>query len=205
MWRTEDSGLWELGSRAQYGSSKLSVWVAFDRLLDLADRGQVPMRHPERWRRARVEVGTFIERELFSEAKNSYLLKAGSDAVDCGMLLAARRGFGEIPGPRINGTIDAIRRELHAGGPLLYRYSGMQDEENAFLACSFWLIEALARCRRFDEAAELMDEIVSCASDVGLFSEEMEPSTHAMRGNMPQALTHLSLISAADALTAADR
>jgi GH15 family glucan-1,4-alpha-glucosidase len=202
VWRSEDSGLWELGDRAHYGTSKLSVWVAFARALELVDSGFVPARHVERWRRERDQVRAFVERELFSESKHSYLFKAGSDGLDCGMLLAARRGFGtDAAGrARINGTIDAIARELSAGGSLLYRYSGMQDAENAFLACSFWMAEAMALVDRVEEAGELMDGAVGLASDLGLYSEEMEPQTHAMRGNFPQALTHLSLINAAHAI-----
>jgi GH15 family glucan-1,4-alpha-glucosidase len=97
-------------------------------------------------------------------------------------------------------TIDAIRSQLGAGGPLLYRYSGMQEQENAFLACSFWLAEALALGGRVDEAAAIMDEMTALANDVGLYSEEMEPSSKSLRGNLPQALTHLALISAAHAI-----
>jgi GH15 family glucan-1,4-alpha-glucosidase len=121
------------------------------------------------------------------------------------MLLAARRGFDHDSGRRIQGTIDAIARELHAGGPLYYRYSGMQEAENAFLACSFWMVEALALSGRLDEAGELMNECASVANDVGLYSEEMDPQTHAMLGNFPQALTHLSLIGAALAIETAQR
>ncbi len=205
IWRQEDAGLWELDDSAQYGTSKLGVWVAFDRLLGLVEKGHVRPRHTERWRRAREEVRRFIETRLFSERKNSYLFKAGSEALDCGMLLAARRRFGDVHGPRIKGTIDAIRTELGAGGPLLYRYSGMQDEENAFLACSFWLVEALAIAGREEEAGERMESMLALASDVGLYSEEMDPGDHAMRGNFPQALTHLSVINAADALSRASR
>ncbi len=200
IWRCQDSGLWELGSSAHYGTSKLGVWVAFDRLLELVDLGQVPARHVDRWRRARDEARDFIETHLFSIERNAYLFKAGSTELDCGLLLAARRDFGDVTGSRINGTIDAIRDELHAEGPLFYRYSGMQDEENAFLACSFWVIEALAIAGRAEEAAELMEAMIGLASDVGLYSEEMEPGTREMRGNLPQALTHLSLINAADAI-----
>jgi GH15 family glucan-1,4-alpha-glucosidase len=200
IWRNEDSGLWELGQRAHYGTSKLGCWTAVDRLLDLVERGQVPARHEQRWRRAREEMRQFIETELYSEAKQSYRFKAGSDELDCGMLLAARRKFGDPD--RLTGTVDAIRRELHADGPLLYRYSGMQDEENAFLACSFWMVEALALTGRRDEAAEMMDSMVGLGNRLGLYSEEMEPSSHALMGNFPQALTHLSLINAATTLEA---
>jgi GH15 family glucan-1,4-alpha-glucosidase len=200
LWRQEDSGLWELGDTAHYGTSKLGVWVAFDRLLELVDRGQAAARHVSRWRRARDEARDFIERRLYSSERNAYLFRADSSGLDCGMLLAARRRFNDPTDPRLTGTIDAIRRELHAEGPLFYRYSGMQDEENAFLACSFWMVEALAMTGRVDEAAELMDAMIGLASDVGLYSEEMEPGTHAMRGNFPQALTHLALINAADSI-----
>jgi GH15 family glucan-1,4-alpha-glucosidase len=97
----------------------------------------------------------------------------------------------------MTATIDAINSELRAEGPLFYRYSGMREEENAFLACSFWMVEALALAGRSDEAAEIMDAMVSLSNDVGLYTEEMEPGSHAMRGNFPQALTHLALINAA--------
>jgi GH15 family glucan-1,4-alpha-glucosidase len=200
IWRCEDAGLWELSQSAHYGTSKLGCWVAFQRLLELVERGQAPPRHVRRWRRERDAVREFIDEHLWSEERRTYLQKAGSDALDAGMLLASRRRFGDPHGPRMGATIDAVRAELGAGGPLLYRYSGMQGEENAFLACSFWLIEALALAGRDDEAAELMDGLVALANDVGLYSEEIEPSSSELRGNLPQALTHLSLINAAVAL-----
>jgi GH15 family glucan-1,4-alpha-glucosidase len=198
LWRTEDAGLWELGDRAHYGTSKLGCWTAFERLLELVERGEVPARHLESWRRERDAVRRFIEQHLFSAERNTYLFKVGSESLDCGMLLAARRDFGDPA--RIVGTIEAVRSELRAEGPLLYRYSGMQDEENAFLACSFWMVEALAHTGQLDRAAEQMDAAVSLANDVGLYSEQMEPGARAMRGNFPQTLTHLALIRAADAV-----
>ncbi len=198
IWRNEDAGLWELGERAHYGTSKLGCWVAFERLLSLVGHGQVPSRAASTWRRERDEVRRFIERHLLSRHKNSYLFKAGSENLDCGLLLAARRGFGDRA--QVAGTIDAITAELGAGGPLFYRYSGMQDEENAFLACSFWMVEALATIGRLDAAAELMEAALALSSHLGLYAEEIEPGTHAFRGNLPQALTHLALINAADTL-----
>jgi GH15 family glucan-1,4-alpha-glucosidase len=197
LWRNRDAGLWELDDYADYTTSKVSCWVTFQRVLDLVERGQVPARHVDRWRRARDDVRSFIETNLWSESRPAYLFKAGGDGLDCGTLLIPRRGFDDPRGPRMNATIDAIRRELSAGGPLYYRYSGMQEEENAFLACSFWMVEALAAAHRLDEAAEMMDGMVRLSSGLGLYSEEMEPGCHAMRGNFPQALTHLALINAA--------
>jgi GH15 family glucan-1,4-alpha-glucosidase len=201
LWPNDDAGLWELGDYAQYATSKLSCWVAFDRLLALVERGQAPARHADRWRAARQSVRDVIETELWSDALGSYVMKSGSQMLDCGVLLAARRGYVDPRGTRLQGTIDAIQRELHAGGPLYYRYSGMQEEENAFLACSFWMVEALALSGRTDEAGRLMDDLVSLGGNLGLYSEEMEPDSHAMRGNYPQALTHLALISAAAIVT----
>ncbi len=204
VWANQDAGLWELGDYAQYATSKISCWTAFSRLLDLVDLGQAPARHVSRWKAERDRIRDFIENDLWSDERGSYLMKAGSDMLDCGVLLAARRGYADPTGPRMHGTIDAMRSELHAEGPLYYRYSGMQEQENAFLACSFWMAEALSLAHRQDEAAEIMDGVVGLANDVGLYTEEMEPGSHAMRGNFPQALTHLALISAA-ALFSADK
>jgi GH15 family glucan-1,4-alpha-glucosidase len=195
LWRSEDSGLWELSERAHYGSSKLACWVGFDRLLHLVREGQAPPRHVADWERERDAVRGWIEEHLFSESRGSYLMRSGDEALDCAMLLAGRRQFGGEE--RVRGTIDAIRSELGAGGPLLYRYSGMQEQENAFLACSFWMAEAMAISGRVGEAAELMDGAVGLANDVGLYSEELDPGSRAMLGNFPQALTHLALVSAA--------
>lgn len=205
IWRNKDAGLWELGDYAQYTTSKLGCWTGLERILDLVGQEQVPARHVDRWRTERDRIREFIERELWSESRRSYVMKAGSDMLDCGVLLAARRGFTDPSGPRMTGTIEAINSELRAEGPLFYRYSGMQEEENAFLACSFWMVEALALAGRRDEGAEIMDAMTSLANDVGLYSEEMEPSGHAMRGNFPQALTHLAVISAAAILNESDQ
>jgi GH15 family glucan-1,4-alpha-glucosidase len=173
-------------------------------LLSLADDGQAPRRHLARWRSERDKIRTFIETELWSEERGSYVMESGSEKLDCGVLLAARRGFNDPRGERLVGTIEAIRGELSAEGPLFYRYSGMQNEENAFLACSFWIVEALALSGSVDEAGELMEGMLGLGGDLGLYGEEMEPGTHAMRGNFPQALTHLALISAADVLARCD-
>jgi GH15 family glucan-1,4-alpha-glucosidase len=101
--------------------------------------------------------------------------------------------------PRLQGTVDAVRRELGAG-PLLYRYTGddgIAGGEGAFVCCAFWLAEALAIAGRRAEAANLMGDLLRLANDVGLYAEEIEPVTHDFLGNFPQALVHLALISAA--------
>ena len=141
----------------------------------------------------------FIDTHCFDPARGIWKRDARTDELDAAVLLVAGMDYVPTDDPRLHATIDAIRAEL-GRGPLLYRWSGMEDQEGCFLACSFWLVEALARTGRRDEAVPLMDELVALANDVGLYSEELDPHTGAMLGNFPQALTHLSLISAAFAL-----
>jgi GH15 family glucan-1,4-alpha-glucosidase len=109
----------------------------------------------------------------------------------------------------VRGTIDAIRAELSAGGPLLYRYppgrDGLPGTEGAFLPCSFWLVQALARTGRRPEAVALFQTLLEHASPLGLYAEEMDPATGAHLGNYPQTLTHAALIQAALAIRDADR
>jgi GH15 family glucan-1,4-alpha-glucosidase len=115
------------------------------------------------------------------------------------VLLVAGMDYVAPGDERLHATIDTIRDEL-GRGPLLYRYSGADSEEGCFLACSFWLVEALARSGRTDEAAALMDDLVVLSNDLGLYAEMLDPDSGAMLGNFPQALTHLSLVSAAFAV-----
>jgi len=200
IWRDEDSGIWELPDLRHYTISKLACWTAFDRALTLVERDQVPGDHAARWREEREAVREFVETRCFSEARGSYTFYADTEKLDASVLRAARMGFADPAGERMAGTIAAVREELSAGGPLLYRYSGQADEEGAFLACSFWLVEALARAGRVDEARATMEELLPLANDLGLYSEEIDPETHELLGNFPQGLTHLALVTAAGAV-----
>jgi GH15 family glucan-1,4-alpha-glucosidase len=132
---------------------------------------------------------------------------ASSDDLDASLLVGVLMGYSEVTDPRLTGTIEAIRREL-GRGPLLLRYTGedgVSGSEGAFLTCSFWLVDALARCGRIDEATNTMEELLALANDVGLYAEEIDPGTGDFLGNMPQALVHLALIGAATSIAEAAR
>jgi alpha,alpha-trehalase len=115
----------------------------------------------------------------------------------------ARTGFCEPGAERLSTTIDAIVDELVVEGSLMYRYSGQKDKEGAFLACSGWLVEALVHAGRLGEAEQRFTHFIAHANDVGLLTEEIDPPSGELLGNMPQALTHLALIGAATALDSA--
>jgi GH15 family glucan-1,4-alpha-glucosidase len=206
IWRQPDSGIWEVRSEPlHFTQSKIMCWAALERTLGLAEQGQVPARSAARWRQEADAIRDFIERRCWSAEKRSYVRFAEADELDASLLLAVLVGYRPMVGRRLWDTVDAVRREL-GRGPFLYRYTaedGLRGSEGFFLACSFWLVDALARCDRAEEAAELMEELVAMANDVGLYAEEIEPSTGEFLGNFPQGLVHLSLINAA--VTVRDR
>ena len=196
IWMEPDSGIWELGDGRQYTISKISCWVALDRAVLLAEGGQLTSAHVDRWRHEAAAIRRWVNENCWSGPKRAYTFYAGTDELDASVLLAARTGFCPPDDERLNSTIDAIAADL-AEGPLLYRYGSVRGKEGCFLACCFWRVQALAHVGRRDEAVALMDELVAMSNDVGLFSEEMAAGTLELRGNFPQALSHLALITAA--------
>jgi GH15 family glucan-1,4-alpha-glucosidase len=198
VWDKPDAGLWELGDEQHYTQSKLACALALQRARQLAERGMVPDAGVPRWRRAEDDIDRFTHERCWNERLRAYARAADSDELDAAVLLAARGRLADDEPERLSATVDAVLDGLGAGDGLVYRYTGMQEEEGAFLACSFWAAEALARCRRIDEAMTAMGTLVDLANDVGLYSEEIDPGTKALLGNMPQALTHLALVNAAD-------
>ncbi|HET9311283.1 MAG TPA: glycoside hydrolase family 15 protein [Actinomycetota bacterium] len=202
IWREPDSGIWEVRSEPRHFThSKMMCWVALDRAIGLASRGHIHG-SVDRWSDQRLAIGSFIESRCWSESRRSYVRSAGSSELDASVLLGALLGYRDPRDPRMTCTIDAIRRGL-GRGPLLDRYrgiDGLRGSEGAFLACSFWLVEALARSGRRSEASSLMEELRSRANHVGLYSEEIDVSNGEFLGNFPQALSHLALIGAAVAL-----
>src|SRR4051794_32240657 len=197
IWRNADSGIWELNELRHYTGSTVGCWTALERALRLHGAGQLRSGDPARWRADMAEIERWVHAHCVAPDGSFRRDADGHDEIDCALLLLARRSFVPNDHPGFLRTVDRIQAELGAGGGLLYRYSGQQDVENAFLACSFWLVEALARGGRVDEAAELMDTLMTYGNDVGLLAEEVDPSDGSAVGNFPQALSHLALISAA--------
>jgi GH15 family glucan-1,4-alpha-glucosidase len=200
IWREPDAGIWEVRSEpVHFTQSKAMCWVALDRALRLAADGHLRRPRTDRWRREAAAIKDFVETRCWSEEIGSYVRYAGSRELDASLLLMPIMDYEDAASPRQLATIDAVRREL-ADGPLLLRYSGedgLRGSEGSFVCCSFWLVDALARGGRTDEAAETMTELLELANDVGLYAEEIDPSTGEFLGNLPQGLVHLALVNAA--------
>jgi GH15 family glucan-1,4-alpha-glucosidase len=180
------------------------AWLALDRALRIAETRRVRASRRARWVRERNTLEAEIRSRGYSEKLGAYVGAYGTDDLDAAVLVLPVLEFEPDGSARVASTIDAIRRCLSAGGPLLLRYPPGQDGlgggEGAFLACSFWLVQALARTGKLDEAIDLFEQLLALANAVGLYGEEMDPSTHDHLGNFPQALTHATLIQALAAL-----
>jgi GH15 family glucan-1,4-alpha-glucosidase len=198
LWRRKDSGIWEVRSApTHFIQSKVMCWVALDRAVRLAEAGVIPDRNADRWREEAAAIRAFVDEQGWDAERGSYVRATDLRELDASLLTMALLDW---PDPeRVRGTVEAVRREL-GHGPYVYRYKGedgVEGGEGSFLTCSFWLADALARTGRPAEAAELMDELVGLANDVGLYGEEIDPRDGAFLGNFPQALSHLALINAA--------
>ena len=204
-WDEPDNGLWEIrGDQRHFTHSRVMVWVAFDRAVRaVEDHGlDGPV---ERWRDLRDRVREEILDKGFDDERGTFTQHYDTREVDASLLTIPLVGF--LPGddPRVLGTIDAVMEDLMCDG-LLLRYrtetgvDGLAGDEHPFLACSFWLVSALACAGRRDEAEELMDRLCGLANDVGLLSEEYDAAHGRMAGNFPQAFSHLTLVQAALAL-----
>ncbi len=203
-WQDGDEGIWEVrGGRRAFVHSRVMCWVAFDRAIRMAQDQGLPA-PLEAWRATRDTLYQEIMEQGWSEEKQSFVQHYGSDAVDASALLISLTGFTAQTDPRIVHTIERIQREL-MHEPHVYRYrenaadDGLKGVEGTFSICSFWLVEALTRAGRLEEARQNLDQMLTYANHLGLYSEEVGPLGEAY-GNFPQAFTHLALISACHAL-----
>jgi alpha,alpha-trehalase len=202
-WREPDCGMWEVRSEPRhFVHSKVMAWVALDRGVRLATEFQLRA-DVDGWERERHRLTSAILEDGIDPATGSFRQSFGSGDVDAALLLIGATGFLPPTDPRVHATIDAVRDRL-GRGDLIYRYrsgDGLEGVEGAFVACSFWLAQALAMAGRRAEAEEVFAAACDRSNDVGLLPEEIDPSNGAFLGNFPQALSHIALINAATALT----
>ena len=202
-WRTPDEGIWEVrGGRQHFTFSKLMCWVALDRGLRLADKRSFPASR-DSWLRERDALYRAIIKEGWSDKRNAFSQYFGSDVLDAANLLMPLVFFMSPTDPLMISTIDAVLKDLTSDS-LVYRYDtdsaapdGITGEkEGSFSMCTFWLVEALTRAGRLDEARFIFERMLGYANHLGLYAEQIGPTGEAL-GNFPQAFTHLALISAA--------
>lgn len=208
-WSDPDAGIWEVrAGDVHHVHSKLMAWLALDRALRIAETHGLSDRQRRRWEAARAALGDEVRDRGFDLSAGTYTRSYGSQDLDAALLVLPLIGLDPPSSARVRGTIDAIRRDLAAGGPLLYRYppgrDGLPGTEGAFLPCSFWLVQALARAGQEADAVEVFEQLLDRATPLGLYAEEMDPTTGEHLGNYPQALTAAALVQAALALSPAN-
>jgi len=207
-WIQPDHGIWEVrGPPRHFTHSKVMCWVAFDRAVkmveDLGLEGPV-----KRWRALRDRIHGEVCERGYSARRGCFVQSYGSEELDASLLLIPMTGFLPATDPRVVATVDAIGRELTIDG-LVQRYlthesvDGLPPGEGVFLACSFWLVDNLCLQGRRQEAQALFRRLIELRNDVGLLSEEYDPSARRFLGNFPQAFSHIALVDTAMNLSAA--
>jgi GH15 family glucan-1,4-alpha-glucosidase len=209
IWRHPDDGIWEArGPQRHYTYSKVMAWVVFDRVVRIAERYELEA-PVDRWKQTRDEIHREVCERGYDAERRTFTQYYGSKELDASVLNIPLVGF--LPGndERVTGTIDAVSRELGRDG-FVSRYStaetddGLPGDEGQFLACSFWLVSALALNGRVEEARALFERLVGLANDLGLLAEEYDVGRGRQVGNFPQAFSHLTLIVAAREISAAE-
>ncbi|MFE4331221.1 glycoside hydrolase family 15 protein [Streptomyces sp. NPDC056831] len=210
-WGEPDEGIWEVrGPRRHFVHSKVMAWVAVDRTIKLIESGDAegPL---ERLRELRDEIHRDVCDRGYDKERNTFTQSYGSKELDASLLLIPQMGFLPPDDKRVIGTIEAIQRELSTEDGFVLRYptkgedagvDGLEGDEGAFLACSFWLADDLAMIGRVDEARQLFERLLSLRNDLGLLAEEWDPRLQRQVGNFPQAFSHVPLIDTALRLTA---
>jgi GH15 family glucan-1,4-alpha-glucosidase len=199
-WRDPDRGIWEMrGEPKHYTSSKLMCWVAADRGARLAHlHGDREL--SARWQRGADEIKADICEHAVDE-RGVFTQHYDTDALDASVLLIPLLRFLPPDDPRVKATVLAIADELTADGLVLrYRVTetddGLSGEEGTFTICSFWLVSALVEIGEVTRGRQLCEKLLSYASPLQLYAEEIDPRSGRHLGNFPQAFSHLALINA---------
>ena len=203
-WQQPDNSLWEVrGPRRHFVHSKVMAWAGLDRAVTATDKHGLDG-PADRWRATRDQIHADVCRNGYDADRNTFTQFYGSHGVDAALLLIPRVGFLPYTDRRITGTIAAVQNDLsHEGFLLRYRpqhddnVDGLPGGEGAFLACTFWLADALHATGRKDEARELFERLLDLRNDVGLLSEEYDPATRRQLGNTPQAFSLVGLVNTA--------
>ncbi len=201
-WTEPDNGLWEVrGGRQHFTHSKVMAWAAADRMARSVRTYGLP--GPAlRWEQLRDQIHHDVVTHAFDAGRNTFTQAYGSAALDASLLLIPRVGFLPATDPRVLGTITAVRRELSEDG-LVRRYQttqtddGVKGGEGLFIACSFWLVDALHAAGQRQDATDLFERLLLLRNDVGLLSEEWDPAARRQLGNIPQAFSHFALVISA--------
>jgi GH15 family glucan-1,4-alpha-glucosidase len=207
-WHEPDEGLWEVrGERRHFVHSKVMAWVAADRAVRTLEAAPRLRGDADRWRAMRDDVHAEVCAKGYDEDRGTFTQSYGSAELDAATLLIPQVGFLPASDPRVVGTVRAVRRELDLGG-FVRRYSpeaggvdGLPGSEGAFLACSFWMVDALYATGEKEEAVELFERLLALRNDVGLLAEEWDPVAGRQLGNFPQAFSHIGLVNSALALS----
>jgi pentatricopeptide repeat protein len=210
VWVQPDEGLWEIRAPARHFTySKIMAWVAFDRAVKTVEQFGVP--GPlERWREMRARIHADVCRNGYSATRRAFVQSYGSEELDASLLLVPITGFLPASDPRVASTVEAIQRDLTVDG-FVMRYrthealDGLPPGEGVFLACSFWLADALCMLGRWEEAHQLFERLLALSNDVGLLAEEYDPLARRLLGNFPQAFSHVGLVNTAMNLASRDK
>jgi GH15 family glucan-1,4-alpha-glucosidase len=204
-WREPDNGLWEMrGPCRDFVHSKVMAWAGLDRAVRGIERHGLdgPV---DRWRAARDEIHREVCEKGFDTDRDTFTQFYGSKGLDAALLLIPRVGFLPWDDERVRGTVAAVEKELAHDG-FVRRYDndaeggstdGLPGHEGAFLACSFWLVDALHGTGQTERAERLFERLLECRNDVGMLSEEYDPDAGRQLGNTPQAFTLVGLVNSA--------
>ena len=201
-WDQPDNGLWEMrGPRRQFTHSKVLAWVAADRMAS-AVRAHHLYGPADRWEALGDTIHADVLTHGYNPDRNTFTQSYDAPGLDAALLMIPRVGFLPPDDFRVLGTIAAIQNELTEGG-FVKRYEtstsddGLPGGEGLFLACSFWLVDALHLAGQQTEATQLFERLLALRNDVGLLSEEWDPHTGRQLGNTPQAFSHFPLVTSA--------